>query len=64
MYFPILRGRQFELLALRECVNQGLLSNKIIPIVEPVKVSSTTIFLTRQENLQKLLKNWLSGIKP
>ena len=41
MYFPILRGRQFELLALRECVNQGLLSNKIIPVVEPVKVSST-----------------------
>lgn len=34
MYFPILRGRQFELLALRECVNKGLLSNKIIPIVE------------------------------
>ena len=41
MYFPILRGRQFELLALRECVNQGFLSNKIIPVVEPVKVSST-----------------------
>lgn len=41
MYFPILRGRQFELLALRECVNKGLLSNKIIPIIEPVKVSST-----------------------
>lgn len=35
MYFPILRGRQFELLALRECVNKSLLSNKIIPIVEP-----------------------------
>ena len=42
MYFPILRGRQFELLALRECVNKSLLSNKIIPIVEPVKVSSTS----------------------
>ena len=41
MYFPILRGRQFELLALRECVNQRLLGSKIIPIVEPVKVSST-----------------------
>lgn len=41
MYFPILRGRQFELLALRECVNKNLLSNKIIPIVEPVKLSST-----------------------
>lgn len=41
MYFPILRGRQFELLALRECIKENLLSNKIIPIVEPVKVSST-----------------------
>lgn len=43
MYFPILRGRQFELLALRECVNHGVLSERIIPIVEPVKVSSTYI---------------------
>ena len=41
MYFPILRGRQFELLALRECVTKGILSKQIIPIVEPVKVSST-----------------------
>jgi len=41
MYFPILRGRQFELLALRECVSNNILSNRIIPIVEPVKVSST-----------------------
>ena len=41
MYFPILRGRQFELLALRECVSKNILSNQIIPIVEPVKVSST-----------------------
>lgn len=41
MYFPILRGRQFELLALRECVNKKILSDQIIPIVEPVKVSST-----------------------
>ena len=43
MYFPILRGRQFELLALRECVNREILSDKIIPIIEPVKVSSTYI---------------------
>lgn len=41
MYFPILRGRQFELLALRECVSRNILSSQIIPIVEPVKVSST-----------------------
>lgn len=43
MYFPILRGRQFELLALRECVKENVLSSQIIPIVEPVKVSSTYI---------------------
>ena len=41
MYFPILRGRQFELLALRECIKQNILSTQIIPILEPVKVSST-----------------------
>lgn len=32
MYFPILRGRQFELLALRECVSNEVLSDQIIPI--------------------------------
>ncbi len=41
MYFPILRGRQFELLALRECVEKNLIGDNIIPIVEPVKVSTT-----------------------
>lgn len=41
MYFPILRGRQFELLALRECVEKNILSEHITPIIEPVKVSST-----------------------
>lgn len=43
MYFPILRGRQFELLALQECIKQKILSNNIIPVLEPVKVSSTYI---------------------
>lgn len=55
MYFPILRGRQFELLALRECVDHGALSNRIIPILEPVKLSSTyikTIDSFIQENKQ------------
>ena len=41
MYFPYLRGRQYELIALRELVTKGLLSSKIIPIVEPVKLSPT-----------------------
>ena len=41
MYFPYLRGRQYELLALRELVSSGLLSTNILPVVEPVKLSST-----------------------
>lgn len=43
MYFPYLRGRQFELIALRELVEKGVLSSRIIPIIEPVKLSSTLI---------------------
>ena len=43
MYFPILRGRQFELLALRECLEDKVLSKRIIPVIEPVRVSSTYI---------------------
>ena len=41
MYFPYVRGRQYELLALRELVSLDLLSQKIVPIVEPVKLSPT-----------------------
>ncbi|MBU3175175.1 sce7725 family protein [Clostridium estertheticum] len=43
MYFPYLRGRQNELIALRELVDNSLLSDKVIPIIEPVKTSSTLI---------------------
>ena len=43
MYFPYLRGRQFELIALRELVEKHVLSNRITPIIEPVKLSSTLI---------------------
>ncbi len=43
MYFPYLRGRQFELIALRELVEKGVLSSKIMPVIEPVKLSSTLI---------------------
>lgn len=43
MYFPYLRGRQFELLAIRELTEKSLLSDRVIPIVEPVKLSSTLI---------------------
>ena len=43
MYFPYLRGRQYELIALRELVERKILSKKIIPVVEPVKLSSTLV---------------------
>ncbi|WP_208559146.1 sce7725 family protein [Marinilactibacillus kalidii] len=43
MYFPYLRGKQFELLALKELVVSNKLSNKVIPVIEPLKPSSTLI---------------------
>ncbi len=43
MYFPYLRGRQFELLALRELLENDGISDRIIPIVEPVKPSATLL---------------------
>ena len=41
MYYPYFRGRQAELLALRDLASSGLLSLNITPIIEPVKVSPT-----------------------
>ena len=41
MYYPYLRGRQNELLAIKELLNENLLSSKIVPVIEPVKLSPT-----------------------
>lgn len=38
-----MRGRQYELLALRDLATNGLLGDHVIPIVEPVKLSPTLI---------------------
>ena len=43
MYFPYVRGRQYELLALRELVINNILGNSVTPIVEPVKLSPTLV---------------------
>ncbi|MBK5458048.1 sce7725 family protein [Peribacillus sp. TH27] len=43
MYLPYLRGRQYELLALRELAENDLIGNKVTPIIEPIKPSSTLI---------------------
>lgn len=37
MYYPYLRGKRFELNAIKELVNNNSLSNTVIPIIEPVK---------------------------
>ena len=39
MYFLYLRGKQFELLALREFASENPQNDKILPIIEPVKDS-------------------------
>lgn len=41
MYFPYFRGRQYELLALKELAQGGLLGTHVIPVVEPIKMTST-----------------------
>ncbi len=44
MYFPYLRGKQFELLALRELSSLMSENNvKISPLIEPIKISTTLL---------------------
>ncbi|WP_437497468.1 sce7725 family protein [Sorangium sp. So ce1099] len=42
MYFPLLRGKQYDLMAVRELAPQFAERSLIVPIIEPVKVNSTT----------------------
>lgn len=48
MYFPYLRARQFELITLRDLVNEGVLQGKITPVIEPVKESFNNINLAHK----------------
>ncbi|PPA68875.1 sce7725 family protein [Jeotgalibacillus proteolyticus] len=43
MYFPFLRGKQNELIAIRDLNQQGIMSEQIVPVIEPIKYSSTLI---------------------
>lgn len=43
MYYPILRGRQNEMLAIKELLAKSVLSSKIIPVIEPVKLTATFV---------------------
>ena len=61
MYFPYLRGRQFELIALRELLENRLIGNRIIPIIEPIKPTSTLaktlLFYTEKKQRHALIMN-------
>jgi len=62
MYYPYLRGRQFELIALREYAQVRVDNNKIIPIIEPVRTSYNSIkialpILTKNEVKFALIMN-------
>jgi hypothetical protein len=38
MYFPYFRGRQYELLALKELATNRLITSSVCPVIEPVKL--------------------------
>jgi len=38
MYFPYFRGRQYELLALKDLASNHLISTSVVPVIEPVKL--------------------------
>lgn len=49
MYLPYLRGKQFELIALRELAESMGETEVIHPIIEPVKKSTSTLRLTIEQ---------------
>ncbi|MFT4414518.1 sce7725 family protein [Fredinandcohnia humi] len=57
MYFPIIRGRQYDLLALRELQANKILNERVIPIIEPIKLSATLMSTIKifEENQRKLI---------
>lgn len=52
MYYPYFRGRQNELLCLRELLENDKLSEKVIPVIEPVRFNST-LFSTLSKFIEK-----------
>lgn len=48
MYYPLLRARQFELIALRELAIEGATKNYIWPIIEPVKGNHNNLNLAQK----------------
>ena len=62
MYFPFFRGKQFELLAIRE-LSTFVSSNHIFPIIEPVKRSTNALKVALDSLVQHDIK-FLTIINP
>jgi hypothetical protein len=59
MYYPFLRARQFELIALRELAAEEATQGVIIPILEPVKETHNNLTLAHKVFLDKGQKAYL-----
>lgn len=59
MYYPFLRARQFELIALRELATEEATQGVIIPILEPVKETHNNLTLAHKVFLDKGQKAYL-----
>ncbi|MFA5300186.1 MAG: sce7725 family protein [Lutibacter sp.] len=53
MYYPFLRARQFELIALRELATEEAIQGVIIPILEPVKETHNNLTLAYKVFLER-----------
>lgn len=49
MYYPYFRARQFELIAIRELLKENSLSDKILPVLEPVKEEISNLNLAHNK---------------
>lgn len=48
MYFPFLRARQFELIALRELCSEQEFKNYVVPVLEPVRESVNSLSIANR----------------
>ena len=55
MYFPIIRGRQYELQAIRECLKDNVLSEKEIEYLEQLSSQAATT-INRANDSKKYLQ--------
>ena len=59
MYYPFLRARQFELIAIRELATEEATQGVIIPVLEPVKETHNNLTLAHKVFLDKGQKAYL-----